>query len=190
MDAIEAIRSRRSLPLAEGEVPRQVIEELIELATCAPNHRLTEPWRFTVITGTQRERLGRLWGQRAAANADPLQRDKIVENEIRKLYRAPAIVVVSTRSDPNPEIAEEDFAATAAAVENMLLAANARGLAAMWRTGRMVHDPEVKKFLGLDPGDKIVASIYLGSKALAEAKPMPRKVAELIHWMDGSETNA
>ena len=186
MDAIEAIRTRRSMPLAEGGIPRELVEELIELATCAPNHRLTEPWRFTIVEGGGLEQLGRFWGAQAAAKAEPAQRDKIIDNEVRKLKRAPIVIVVSTRTAADPEMAEEDFAATAAAVENILVAAHARGLAGMWRTGKMVHDPEVKRYLGLDPSDRIVASIYLGQTALAEAKPMPRQVASVIRWMDGA----
>ncbi|HLH76397.1 MAG TPA: nitroreductase [Candidatus Binataceae bacterium] len=175
------------MPLAEGRVPREVVEELIELATCAPNHRLTEPWRFTIVEGDGLEHLGRFWGARTAAKAEPAQRDKIIDNEVRKLKRAPLVIVVSTRTADDPEMAEEDFAATAAAVENILVAAHARGLAAMWRTGKMVHDPEVKRYLGLDPSDRIVASIYLGHTALAEAKPMPRQLTSVIRWIDGAQ---
>lgn len=189
MDAILAIRTRRSVALAEGEVPRETIHELIELATSAPNHRLTEPWTFTIISGSERERLGRAWGELVAARVDPAQRDKTIEGEVKKVLRAPTLIIVSTRTDPEPVVAEEDFAATAAAIQNLLVAAHARGLAAMWRTGKMVHSAEVKTFLGLDPADRIVGTIYLGQTALAEGKPVARKVDAVMRWIGGGNGN-
>lgn len=190
MDAIMAIRTRRSIALAEGEVPRETIHELIELATSAPNHRLTEPWIFTLIGGPERERLGRFWGELAAARVDPAQHDKTIAAEVKKVLRAPTLIIVSTRTDQDTVVAEEDFAATAAAVQNLLIAAHARGLAAMWRTGKMVHSAEVKTFLGLNPTDRIVATIYLGQTALAEATPVPRKVDSVMRWMGGDNASA
>ena len=53
---MEAIRTRRSVGLSAGDVSRETIKELIETATMAPNHKLTQPWRFTVIEGPARER--------------------------------------------------------------------------------------------------------------------------------------
>ncbi|MGH7907145.1 MAG: nitroreductase family protein [Candidatus Binataceae bacterium] len=186
MDVIEAIRTRRSIGRVEGELTREQISELIELATCAPNHHLTEPWRFTILTGAAREHLGRIWAERAAAQSDPAMREKLLANEAKKPLRAPALVVVSTRTDPNPIVAEEDFAATSAAVQNLLLAAHCRGLGAMWRTGKIVHDGEVKKFLGLDADDRIVAMVYLGRTAMVEPEAAPRGVDSVTRWIDGA----
>jgi nitroreductase len=185
MEVIEAIQTRRSIGRMDGEVPRELIRELIQLATCAPNHHLTQPWRFTVVSGGARYRMGQVWGERAAASAsEPALREKLLENEPKKLLRAPNLIVVSTRTDSNPVVAEEDFAATAAAVQNLLLAAHARGLAAIWRTGKMVHDEAVKSFLGLPAEDRIVGIVYLGSKPMAAPEPQPRNVDEVIRWLD------
>jgi nitroreductase len=184
MEVIDAIRSRRSIGRMDGEVSRELIRELVALATCAPNHHLTEPWRFTILSGAARERMGRIWGERAAAAAaDPALADKLRENEPRKLLRAPNLIVVSTRTDPNPIVAEEDFAATAAAVQNLLLAAHSRGLAAIWRTGKMVHDDGVKAFLGLDAADRIVGIVYLGSIPMVEPEGQERAVDNVIQWI-------
>ncbi len=166
-----------------GEIPRETIRELIELATLAPNHRMTEPWRFTVVTGSARERLGRFWAERAAANVDAGARDAFIQGESKKPLRAPTLIIVSTRTDANEEIAEEDFAATSAAVQNLLLAAQCHGFCTGWKTGKMIHDPEVKRYLGLDPTDRIVGTIYLGTQALDEPKDRPRKLDDVICWM-------
>jgi len=184
MDVIDAIRSRRNIGRLEGEVAAHTIEELVELATWAPNHHLTEPWRFTVLSGAERERLGRIWGE-IAADAQSLAgsaRDEAIHRDVQKLLRAPVLIVVSTRTDPDPVVAEEDFAATAAAVQNLLLAATAFGLGAAWRTGRIVRDPVVKRHLGLDEDDRIVSIIYLGHPSGPPPQGRPRNVDVVLRW--------
>jgi nitroreductase len=186
MDTIEAIRNRRTIGKSTGDVPREIIRELIEAATWAPNHKLTQPWRFVVLTGSARERLGEVWGQAAASTVDPAVRDAVRAGEAKKPLRSPVLIVVSARTDPNPVTAEEDLTATAAAVQNLLLAAHAKGLSAAWKTGKIVYSSEVKAFLGLDPSDRVVAFVYLGAVAKEEAAPRDRSVENAITWMDGA----
>lgn len=184
MDTMEAIRNRRTIGKSSGDVSREMIRELIEAATWAPNHKLTQPWKFAVLTGTARERLGEVWGQAAAANAEPGVRDAVRQGEAKKLLRAPVVIVVSTRTDANPVMAEEDLTATAAAVQNLLLAAHAKGLSAAWKTGKIVYCAEVKSFLGLDPSDRIIAVVYLGATPKEEPAARARDVESTITWMD------
>ena len=184
MDTMEAIRSRRTIGKSTGDVPRETIRELIEAATWAPNHKLTQPWRFVVLTGSARERLGEVWGRVAAAKADAAARDAVREGEAKKPLRAPAVIVVSARTDSNPVTAEEDLAATAAAVQNLLLAAHAHGLSAAWKTGKIVYSSEVKAFLGLEPSDRIVAFVYLGAVSSEASTPRARFIDSTITWMD------
>lgn len=184
MNVMEAIRNRRTIGKSAGDIPRETIRELIEAAVWAPNHKLTQPWKFNVLTGAARERLGAVWGAAAAAKADPAAAASVRDGEAKKPLRAPAIVVVSTRTDPNPMTAEEDLTATAAAVQNMLLAAHAKGLSAAWKTGKIVYSSEVKAFLGLDSSDRIVAFVYLGAEAREEPLPRDRDIDGTITWMD------
>jgi nitroreductase len=184
METLEAIRTRRTVGKSTGDVPRETIRELIEAATWAPNHKLTQPWRFSVLTGSARERLGEVWGREAAAAAEPAARAAVQEGEAKKPLRAPALIVVSVRTDANPVTAEEDLTATAAAVQNLLLAAHAKGLSAAWKTGKIVRSAEVKRFLGLDGGDRIVAVVYLGAVAREEPAPRDRNVENTIAWFD------
>jgi nitroreductase len=184
METFEAIRTRRTIGKSSGDVSREAITELIEAATWAPNHKLTQPWRFTVVTGTARERLGEVWGREAAANAEPAMRAAVMEGEARKPLRAPAVIVVSTRTDANPVTAEEDLTATAAAVQNLLLAAHAKGLSAAWKTGKIVYNAEVKRFLGIDQSDRVIAFVYLGAVAKEEPAARDRRVASTITWLD------
>jgi nitroreductase len=183
---MDVVRSRRTIGKSTGEVTRAMVNELIEAAVWAPNHKLTQPWTFTIVDGAERERLGRLWAERAAAGVESAHRAAFIEGEAAKLQRAPTIIVVSTCTDPNPVRAEEDLTATAAAVQNMLLVAHARGLAAAWKTGKMVYDEGVKAHLGLKSDDRIVAFIYLGSEALECGLPRERDTVSCVRWM--SET--
>jgi nitroreductase len=80
--------------------------------------------------------------------------------------------------------AEEDLTATAAAVQNLLLAAHAKGLSAAWKTGKIVYNLEVKRFLGLDPSDRVIAVVYLGALASEESTPRTRNVDSSITWLD------
>ncbi|GAC1304968.1 MAG: NAD(P)H nitroreductase [Vulcanimicrobiaceae bacterium] len=175
MDAIEAIRTRRSVGKVAGDLTDADVRELVDLALCAPNHKATAPWRFTIVRGDARVRLGRLWADVAATGPLPpgVERPAFLEKEARKATRAPVIVVTSTRTDEDPVVAAEDFAATAAATQNVLLGAHARGFGAVWRTGAMAYHAEVKAFLGLDPRDRIVAFIYIGVPAMGAPATRP-----------------
>ena len=117
MDVEEAIRTRRTHKVYGSEpVSRETLDELFELARWAPNHNLTNPWRFRVVGP---ESLGRL---------------KEAAGEEAKLDRAPTLVVVSVTESGDPVQDEEDHAAASVAAYIVLLAAHARGLAGYWRT--------------------------------------------------------
>jgi nitroreductase len=186
VDAIEALRGRRSIGKLDGDVPEAELRELIELATWAPNHKLTEPWRFTVLRGSARERFGTLWAEIVAAETELTggQRDELMRRTAFKPLRAPVIVAVSVRTDQNAVRAVEDFAAASAAVQNMLIAAHALGLGAIWRTGDVAYRDEVKAFLGLDPADRIVGFVYLGRPAMTAPPARPRAVEEVTKVLD------
>lgn len=184
MDVREVIRGRRSVGRLGGSVAREAIVELIDAALHAPNHHLTQPWRFTVVQGEARKRLGDLWGGRAAAQAGLQGEDaaKFAKGESGKTLRAPVLIIVSVRTDADPIVAEEDRLAGAAAIQNMLLLGYARGLGAIWRTGKMVHDEGVKTFLGLASSDRILGVVYLGEPA-AEPKERPTpNLDDAIVW--------
>src|SRR5450432_960274 len=119
MDIDNAIRTRRTHKAYEAEpVGREMIEELLELARWAPNHHLTEPWRFRV--------LGPETFAALAAAGQP--------NEAQKLGRAPTLIVASSKQTGDDSQNREDLLATACAVYIVLLGAHARGLASYWRT--------------------------------------------------------
>ena len=164
-----AIRERRSQGTVRPErPPREAIELILEAATWAPNHRLTEPWRFVVLAGEARRDFGRVLAEAQARRAERDGRDaaeaaKAAEKAARKPLRAPVVIAVAVEPAAGPKIVEiEEVAAGAAAVQNMLLAAQALGLATIWRTGEPTYDPAVKAFFGLRPADHLLGFVYVG----------------------------
>jgi nitroreductase len=186
VDAIETIRTRRSIGKLTGDVSPEVVRELVELALCAPNHKLTNPWRFIALRGSARQKLAEVWSSVAQTLPTPpgVERESFVAKEARKALRAPVLLVVASRVDADPVRAEEDVAAAAAAAQNVLLAAHAKGLGAIWRTGAIARHPKVKAHLGLDESDRIVAIIYLGQPAMAAPVTQPRDLDSYLTVRD------
>jgi nitroreductase len=130
MEAEEAIRTRRTHKAYRPEpVDRELLEEILDLARWAPNHNLTNPWRFRVIGPEALERLKEAAGPEAAS----------------KLDRAPTLVVCSCALTGDEIQDEEDLHATACAAYIVLLAGHDRGLATYWRTPDVLRTPEGRR---------------------------------------------
>jgi nitroreductase len=147
MEVEDAIRTRRThKAFASDPLPRELIDELLELARWAPNHNLTNPWRFRVIGPEALDALKRAAGPEAAA----------------KLDRAPTLIAATAKRSEDPVQNEEDLCATACATYAVLLAAHARGLAGYWRTPGVLRTPEGLSALGIGADEHFVALIHLG----------------------------
>jgi nitroreductase len=162
MDVEQAIRTRRTTKAYEPEpVDRAVVEELLELARWAPNHHLTEPWRFRVLGPESFARL--------VAAGGP--------NEAEKLGRAPTLIVASSKLTDDEHQNQEDVLATACAVYIVLLAAQARGLASYWRTPKLLETAEGQAAVGMGEDEQFVALIHLGH-GTGEPKAKDREPVE------------
>ena len=164
---LTALRTRHSSARVKPEMPpRDLIERVIEAATWAPNHFRTRPWRFVVIAGEARAGLGEVMAASLRERLDEPASERsvtLLEKERAKPLRAPVLIAVAAVPSEEPRVVEaEELAAVAAAVQNMLLAAEALGLGAMWRTGDAAYDPAVKRFLGLPERAYLVSFVYLG----------------------------
>lgn len=163
MDVIQAIQSRHSVSKVKPDaLSREMIEGLLHAAVQAPNHHKVRPWRFVVLTGAGRERLG----EAMAASQRDRQPDLPPEafDKTRALpLRAPVVIAVGVDKPAESRIIEiENVAAASAACQNILLAAHAQGLGAIWRTGEWARDPKVKEFLGFEADQHIVGFLYVG----------------------------
>lgn len=173
MDALSALHNRVSMPRLTGPAPTAEQQEAIfKAALRAPDHAWLRPWRFLVLEGEGLEKLGELFHSAALERTGDPASPEVARARGLPL-RAPMIIVAisSPRSHPKVPEAEQDMSC-AVAVGNMLLAAHALGLGAVWRTGEPARDPVVTRGLGLAPGEKIVAFLYLG-QSLGEGKAVP-----------------
>jgi nitroreductase len=186
INALEAIRTRRSTGKVHQDVPpRGVIEEILEAASWGPNHHVTEPVRFVVISGEAREAFGEAMAQSKVAGMDASEDASAeIERAKTKALRAPVIIAVAVEIGEETKAVEiEEVCAGAAATQNLLLAAHALGLAAIWRTGDPAFDPHVKSFLGFNPTDHIIGFVYLGYAAAAPTRHKHTPASELTRWM-------
>jgi nitroreductase len=158
MDVETAIRTRRTHKAYRPEpIDRETLDELLEVARWAPNHHLTNPWRFRVVGPRALERLKEAAGPEAAA----------------KLDRAPTLVVCSCALTGDEVADEEDLHATAIAAYIVLLAAHARGLAGYWRTPTVLRTPEGRAAVGVPDDERVLALVHLGQPR-QEKKPPER----------------
>ncbi len=184
---LTALRNRRSVSkVSPEEPPEALIRTMLEAATWAPNHFLTEPWRFFVLRGDARNRLGAAMGEAAARREDDPERAEAArEKIIGKPLRAPYVIAVAVEPDEREKVVElEEIAATSAAMQNMLLAAEALGLGAIWRTGWACYTPQVREFLGLSDRARVLGFIYVGYTAQPAPARVRRPVDEVARWMD------
>jgi nitroreductase len=167
MDALEAIRTRRSISRLAGPPPSDdELQVILQAAACAPDHGTLRPWRFVVLAGEAKDRFGPV----LAAATEAEYRDRglepetaKVEKDLHKMDRGPLVVAVACAYQPSENIPRvEQFAAVAAAAQNACLAATALGYGSMWRTGPNATNPHVIAALGLPDDSEIVGFLYLG----------------------------
>jgi nitroreductase len=156
VDVEEAIRTRRTHKVYGSEpVPRETLDELFELARWAPNHNLTNPWRFRVVGPDSLARLKAAAGEEAAA----------------KLDRAPTLIVVSVTQTGDAVQDDEDHAAAAVAAYIVLLAAHARGLAGYWRTPVVLRTTDGRAATGIPGGERVIGLLHLGPRRQEKEPP-------------------
>ncbi len=188
MTTFDLIKKRRSIGKMTPEAPsHEQIERLLEAATHAPNHHKAEPWRFFVLTGSARERLGEIMVTSLASRlaAEPsTNKQAMLDKEGHKPLRSPVLIVVTSEYPQQPNVLDiENIEATAAAVQNMLLTGAEMGLACIWRTGDAAYDPHVKQWLGLSPEDHIVAIVYVGFPAITTPDREPQPFSTKTTWL-------
>lgn len=185
MDVMDSILDRRSIrEFTDREVSSEEIERLLEAAAHAPNHRMTQPWRFYVLGPEARRAYGASLGARKAKRVeDPDAAQAVLDKVTDKHASLPAMLAVAVVLDDNPEIREEDYAATFMAIQNLSLAAHAMGLGTHIKTGAVMDDPRSRKAVGVPEGERIVATIEVGEPA-AVPEPKPRSAAsDLTTWV-------
>ena len=186
MEALEAIHTRHSIKQVKpDEVAHELIEKLLEAAVQAPNHHHVRPWRFVVLTGRARERLGDVMA-RSQGQRRPDLPPETFDKTRRLPLRAPLLIAVGVDKPTAPTIIEtENLSAASAACQNILLAAHALGLGGMWRTGEWASDVNVKEFLGFGADQYITAFLYIGYPEMQQEFPPRPGYEDRTVWMEG-----
>jgi nitroreductase len=169
MEVQDAIRDRRThKAFAPRPVPRELLDELLELARWAPNHHLTNPWRFRVLGPAALEKLKHAAGPEAAA----------------KLDRAPTLVAVTQARSEDSIQDEEDLCATACATYAVLLGAHSRGLAGYWRTPGVLRTSDGLAALGIPATERFVALIHLGWPRQEKTAPERAPRSAIVSYLE------
>jgi nitroreductase len=170
MELEQAIRTRRTHKACTPEpLDRRTLDELFELARWAPNHKLTNPWRFRVVGPRALERL-------KAASGDPIA--------AAKLDRSPTLVAVTATQSGDPVLDDEDMVAAGVAAYVVLLAAHGRGLAGYWRTPDVLRTAQGRSALGVSDGERVIGLLQLGYPRQAARVPERAPIADVVCYLD------
>lgn len=186
MTVEDAIRSRVSVKEYQGDpVPEQTVQRLLELATLAPNHRMTEPVRFRVMgPGAKLAYAEALAGRKTANLDDPAVAEQVRDKVVRRTTTVPTMIAVLVHQDENPEIREEDYATAFMGVQNLSLAAIEMGLGTHIKTGAVMEEPELRRALKVGDDQRIAAVVFLGEPAEIPDSKQRMSPRELTEWLE------
>lgn len=187
----EAIRQRRTIKqFLPQPVPRAVLAELIELAVWAPNHRMTEPWRFYVLDDAARDQLGAIAAEitvtKIMGSGGELDVATRKGDEAGATWRAvPTLLYVTMVRGANPEIDEENYGAVCCAIQNLTLAAHVAGIGTSWSSGAVAAAPALHALVGAGENEKMVGLMRVGYLDPALTPPKSRRTSgsSLTTWL-------
>ena len=180
MDAITALHTRTAAPRLEEPAPGDAaLDQILRAGLRAPDHQMLRPWRFLVVEGQARYKLGQLFVD-ALQPQTPEATTKLQSSPLR----APLIIIAVATVKEHPKVpAIEQVESGAAAVQNMSLAIHALGFGSIWKTGAVAYDPRVKLALGLKETDAIVGYLYVGTPTTRERQVPLLKMADfVVYW--------
>jgi nitroreductase len=186
MPLTDLLRRRRSIKtFTERPVTRAEIETLLAAAVLAPNHRLSEPWRFYVLGPEAREAYGLALGVRKARKIEDPEASRTMRDRVAAEHRAlPCMIAIAVVKSDNPEATEEDYAATMMGVQNLALTAVELGLGTAIRTGAVMGDPAARAAAGVAENERIVAIVNVGEPAEVPGGPKKTPAAEFTTWLE------
>jgi nitroreductase len=181
----DAITARRSIKrFTDRAVTREEIETLLQAAVHAPNHHLTQPWRFYVLGPEARHAYGLALGDRKARKIENAEAAQAMREKVAHEHRAlPAMIAVAVVHTDNAEIREEDYAAAMMGIQNLSLAALSLGLGSNIKTGAVMSDPVARAATGVADTERIIALVSVGEPAEAMPRSTRRAASELTTWL-------
>src|SRR5690349_980171 len=186
MKVSDAIAQRRSIKKFTGRaVSREEIEALLDAAVLAPNHKLTQPWRFYVLGPMARRQYGLALGERKAKKLPDADAQNAIREKTAQEYHAfPALIAVATVVAESAETREEDYAAVMQAVALMTLVAMERGLGTHIRSGAVMDDPAARAAIGARDGERVVALVAVGVPEEIPAPKARQAAAGVTEWRE------
>jgi nitroreductase len=188
MDAIDAIQRRTSVRRYRPDpVSRDTIERLLDCAVRAPNHKLTEPWRFAVLTGGAKARLADIRAAHRLQKYDDPTSDEArarADKARRETLESPVVIVIMARTSRDAITREEDYAAVMMATANLMTAAQSLGLGTYLKTGGVMDHPSLGELVGLPDGYRVVGVMSVGYPVEAETPRRRRPAGELTSWLE------
>jgi nitroreductase len=186
MNPYDFLACRRSVParlLGEPGPGDAELERLLQLAVRVPDHGKLEPWRFLLIRGEARERLGEIFRARHA-ELDPAAAEATLEKDRLRFSCAPTVIAVVARVLADHKIPQQEQVLSAGlSAFTLLLGAQAMGFAAQWLTGWAAYDRGIAATLGLDEDERIIAFVHIGTaQAEIPERPRPDPAARLTEW--------
>jgi nitroreductase len=185
IDAIQLLKTRKSISaqfLGAPAPSRSEIDEMLGIASRVPDHGKLAPWRFIIFEGDARlaasAALARLYAEK-----NPSADEKRIEEERQRLARAPLVIAIVCKAAPHVKIPEyEQLLSGAAAAMNLELAAQALGFASQWTTDWFSYDAEAGKLLGLQPGERFVGFVHIGTPSVPPVdRPRPA-LTDIVTW--------
>lgn len=185
MDVFEAIHNRHSIKkVRQDPVRRELIEKMLDAAAQAPNHYKVRPWRFIVLTGDSRNRLGDAMSASLRERHPEFPQEAFDKAHATPL-QAPVVIAIGVDKPSEAKVLEiENICATAAATQNLLLSAHALGLGAKWRTGEWARDAKVKEFLGFEADQHLIGFIYIGHPEFIVEYPARPSYEDRTVWVE------
>jgi nitroreductase len=187
MDAIDAIQRRTSVRRYRSEpVSRETIELLLDCAVRAPNHKLTEPWRFAVLTGDAKVRFAEIRARHRLRRYDDPESDEAragADKVRRETLETPSIIIIMTRVPGDEVMREEDYAAVMMATANLMTAAQSLNLGTYLKTGGVMQEPALANLIRLPEGYRVVGLLSLGYPAEQETPRRRRPAREATDWI-------
>lgn len=186
----DLIRHRRTIfpkDYTDRLVQREMVERVIANGTWAPNHGMTQPWRFTVFTGDARKALSTFLGEEYTRLTPPEKfLQKKCDNVTQRPLQSTVVVGLGLERDPNGKISErEEIQACACAVQNMYLTATAYGLGAFWATGAALTGDGMRRFLRLPDNGLALGLFYMGYPSVEWPKGYRKPLENVVQWRNG-----
>ena len=171
MDLSEAIQTRRTIKdFRLDAVPANVLNRALTSGLWAQNHKLTQPWRWTILGPQTHMRLAETFADAQTdslpSDTDPIERTRVRATALTKIQEKPCVVAVSQLRSASPTQTREDYGAISCAIQNVQLTAWSEGLGMQWSSGKIITLPSTYETLTIDPArEEIVGLLFFGYPA-------------------------